>query len=132
ASGAAPLIALQRSAGNSSTVALLRRTREESPITLTIPGVVDRAAVSSWSLGGNPHPSDLSVMRPTDSDSPRLFRAVTDGATGTATLVVRKLTPLGWVHQLTMTLEGCTVSSYQPGENDESVGLTFTGMQVEQ
>jgi type VI protein secretion system component Hcp len=131
----APLIALQRSAGNSSTVALLRRAhdlREESPITLTIPGVVERAAVSSWSLGGNRRPSDLSLLRPTDADSPRLSRAVTDGATGTATLVVRKLTPLGWVHQTTMTLEGCAVSSYQLGEKDESVGLTFTGMQVEQ
>jgi hypothetical protein len=134
-SGASPLIALQRSAGNSSTVALLRRARdvrEESPITLTIPGVVDRAAVSSWSLGGTPHPSDLTLLRPTDTDSPRLFRAVTDGASGTATLIVRKLTPLGWVHELTMTLEGCMVSSYQAGEKDESVGLSFTGMQVEQ
>jgi type VI protein secretion system component Hcp len=131
----APLIALQRSAGNSSTVALLRRThdvREESPITLSIPGVVDRAAVSSWSLGGGAHPSELSLLRATDADSPRLSRAVTDGATGTATLVVRKLTPLGWVHQMTMTFEGCTVSSYQLGEKDESVALTFTGMQVEQ
>jgi type VI protein secretion system component Hcp len=133
--GAAPLIALQRSVGNSSTVALLRRARdvrEESPITLTIPGVVDHATVSSWSIGNSPHPSDLSLLRPTDSDSPRLFRAVTNGGTATATLVVRKLTPLGWVHELTMTLEGCTVSSYQAGEKDESVGLTFAGMQVEQ
>ena len=133
--GTAPLIALQRSAGNSSTVALLRRAhdvREESPVTLTIRGVVDRAAVSSWSIAHGPHPSDLSLMRPTDSDSPRLFRAVTGGATGTATLVVRKLTPLGWVHQMTLTLEGCMVSSYQPGGKDESVGLTFTGMEVEQ
>ena len=131
----APLIALQRSAGNSSTVALLRRAhdaRQESPIKLTIPGVVERAAVSSWSIGGSPHPSDLSLLRPTDSDSPRLLQAVTNGASGRATLVVRKLTPLGWVHQTTMTLEGCAVSSYQLGEKDESVGLTFTGMQVEQ
>jgi hypothetical protein len=45
---------------------------------------------------------------------------------------VRKLTPLGWVQQMTMTLEGCMVSSYQAGDKDESVGLTFTGMQVEQ
>jgi type VI protein secretion system component Hcp len=129
------MIALQRSAGNSSTVALLRRAhdvREQSPITLTIPGVVDHAAVSSWSLGGNPHPGDLSLVRPTDADSPRLFRAVTDGSGGTATLVVRKLTPLGWVHVLTITMEGCTVSSYQAGDKDESVGLTFAGMQVEQ
>ncbi len=134
-SRAAPLIALQRRAGNSSTVALLRRAhdlREESPTMLTIPGVVDGAAVSSWSLGGGAHPSDLSLLRPTDADSPRLMRAETDGTAGTATLVVRKLTPLGWVRSLTLTLEGCTISSYQAGEKDESVGLTFTGMQVEQ
>jgi hypothetical protein len=133
--GAAPLIALQRSAGNSSTLALLRRAhdvREESPITLTIPGVVERAAVSSWSITHGPHPSDLSLVRPTDSDSPRLFQAVTSGAGGTATIVVRRLTPLGWVHQMTLTLEGCMVSSYQPGGTAESVGLTFTGLQVEQ
>jgi type VI protein secretion system component Hcp len=134
-SGAAPLIALQRRAGNSSTVALLRRAHEgheESPATLTIPGVVDRAAVYSWSIGNSPRPSDLSLVRPTDADSPRLLRAVTNGETATATLVVRRLTPLGWVRSLTLTLEGCTVNSYQPGERDESVGLTFTGMQVEQ
>jgi type VI protein secretion system component Hcp len=116
-------------------VALMRRAhdvRDEPPITLTIPGVVDHAAVSSWSLGGGRHPSDLSLVRRTDADSPRLFRAVTDGAAGTATVVVRKLTPLGWVHQLTMTLQDCTVSSYQAGGIDESVGLTFTEMQVEQ
>lgn len=116
-------------------MALLRRARdvrEESPVTLTLPGVVDRAAVSSWSIGNSPHPSDVSILRSTDADSPRLLRAATNGETGTAKLVVRKLTPLGWVHELTMTLEGCTVSSYQPGEKDESVGLTFTGMQVEQ
>jgi hypothetical protein len=57
---------------------------------------------------------------------------VTSGAGGTATLVVRKLTPLGWVHHLTMTLEDCAVSAYQAGENDESVGLTFTRMEVEE
>ena len=105
--------------------------RDEPPITLTIPGVVDRAAVSSWSIGHSPHPSDLSLVRPTDSDSPRLFQAVTNGAGGTASLVVRKLTPLGWVHQMTLTLEGCMVNSYQPHGEDESVGLTFAGMQVE-
>jgi hypothetical protein len=31
-----------------------------------------------------------------------------------------------------MTLEGCTVSSYQAEGTDESIGLTFTEMQVEQ
>jgi type VI protein secretion system component Hcp len=129
------MIALQRTAGNAAVLTLLRRARKDSdepPITLTIPGVVDHAVVSSWSLGGNRHPTDLSLERPTDSDSPRLFRAVTEGATGTATLVVRRLTPQGWVLDLKLTLEGCTVSSYQLGGKDESVGLTFTGMQVEQ
>jgi hypothetical protein len=134
ASGSSPLIALQRSVGNATTAALMRRAhdvRDEPPITLTIPGVVEHAAVSSWSAGNSPHPTDLSLVRPTDADSPRLFRAVTNGSGGTATIVVRKLTPLGWVHQMTLTLEGCLVSSYQPGEKDESVGLTFTGMQVD-
>jgi len=134
-SGVASLIGLQRTAGNASTVALMRRAhdvRDESPITLTIPGVVEHAAVSSWSIGNSPRATDLSLVRPTDADSARLFQAVTSGAGGTATLVVRKLTPLGWVHRLTMTLEGCLVSSYQPGGESESVGLTFTGMQVEQ
>jgi type VI protein secretion system component Hcp len=129
------VVALQRSAGNASTVALMRRahdTRDHSPITLTIPGVVDHAAVSSWRLGGTRHPTDLSLVRPTDSDSPRLFQAVTNGGGGTATLVVRKLTLQGWVRQMTMTLEGSMVSSYQSGGADETVGLTFTEMQVEQ
>jgi hypothetical protein len=131
----AAAVALQRSAGNASTVALMRRThdmREEPPITLTIPGIADHAPVSSWSVGAGRPPTDLSLVRRTDADSPRLFRAVTDGAAGTATLVVRKLTPLGWVHQLTITLEGCVVSSYQTDDADESVGLTFTAMEVEQ
>ena len=131
----ASVVALQRTAGNASTVALMRRARDvrdEPPITLTIPGVVDHAAVSSWSLGGTRRPTDLSLVRRTDADSPRLFQAVTNGAGGTATLVVRKLTALGWVHSMTLTLEGCTVSSYQAGGTDESIGLTFTEMQVEQ
>jgi Type VI secretion system effector, Hcp len=134
-SGVASMIGLQRAAGNASTVALMRRAhdvRDEPPITLTIPGVVDRAAVSSWSLGGTRRPTDLSLVRRTDADSPRLFRAVTNGAGGTATIVVRKLTALGWVHQMTLTLEGCMVSSYQAGGPDELVGVTFTEMQVEQ
>ena len=131
----ASVVALQRSAGNASTVALMRRAhdvRDEPPITLTIPGVVDHAAVSSWSLGGTRRPADLSLVRRTDADSPRLFQAVTNGAGGTATLVVRKLTALGWVHLMTLTLDGCTVSSYQAAGSDESIGLTFTEMQVEQ
>jgi type VI protein secretion system component Hcp len=131
----ASVVALQRSAGNASTVALMRRARDmrdESPITLTIPGVVDHAAVSSWSLGGTRRPTDLNLVRRTDADSPRLFQAVSQGGGGTATLVVRKLTPRGWVHQMTVTLDGCVISSYQAGGTDESVGLTFMQMQVEQ
>jgi type VI protein secretion system component Hcp len=129
------MVALQRSAGNASTVALMRRAhdvRDESPITLTIPGIVDHAAVSSWSLGGMRGPTDLHLVRRTDADSPRLFQAVASGGGGTGILVVRKLAPLGWVHVLTITMEGCTVSSYEAGGSDESVGLTFTEMQVEQ
>jgi hypothetical protein len=134
-SGVASVIGLQRIAGNASTVALMRRAqdvRDEPPITLTIPGVVDLAAVSSWSLGGTRRPTELNLVRRTDIDSPRLFQAMTNGAGGTAALVVRRLTPLGWVHQMTVTLEGCTVSSYRAGGSDESVGLRFTEMQVEQ
>src|SRR5436305_9638967 len=96
-SGVASVIGLQRTAGNASTMALMRRAhdvRDESPITLTIPGVVDHAAVSSWSVGGTRRPTDLSLVRRTDIDSPRLFQAVTNGAGGTAGIVVRKPTPL--------------------------------------
>lgn len=126
-------MALQRSAGNASTLALLRRAGKESaelPITLTIPGVVDHAGVFSWGLGRSPHPTDLSLVRPTDGDSPRLLRAVTDGSSGTATLAVRKVGPVERGHALTLTLEGCTVSSYQAGENDETIGLTFARLEV--
>jgi type VI protein secretion system component Hcp len=133
------MLALQRRAGNASTMALLRRAQkvtEESPTTLTVPGLVDDAAVSSWSLDGDmrgQRATGLHISRPTDADSPVLAKALTSGAPDvTATLVVRKLTPLGWVRQLTVTMEGCMVSSYQPGENYESVGLTFTAMRVEQ
>ena len=131
------LIALQRSAGNASTVALMRRAShaaDEPPVSLTLPGVVDHIAVSSWSVADQPHggPTGLDITRPTDANSPRLAKALTDGAPGaTATLLVRKLTPLGWVPQLTVTLEDCMVSSYQPHDDYESIGLTFSRMQVE-
>jgi type VI protein secretion system component Hcp len=133
------VIALQRSAGNTSAMALLRRALEhadETPVTLTLPGVVDGAAVSSWSLDNDmrgERVTGLHITRPTDTDSPVLAKALTDGApAGTATLVVRKLTPLGWVRQLTLTMEDCVVSSYQVGEKYESLGLTFTAIRVEQ
>jgi type VI protein secretion system component Hcp len=133
------MLALARRAGNASTLALMRRARgraEETPVTLTLPGVVDGSAVSSWSLDNDARggrTTGLHITRPTDADSPVLARALTDGAPGvTARLVVRKLTPLGWVRQLTLTMQDCMVSSYQPRGDYESVGLTFTGLQVEQ
>jgi hypothetical protein len=128
------MIALQRAAGNASTVALLRHTgklTEEPPITLTIPGVVDGAAVDTWSFGPGDHPTFVGLMRTTDADSARLRRALTDGTTGSATLVMRKLTPLGWVRVHKLTMEGCTVDSYQASGEYEQVGLSFTAMELE-
>lgn len=128
------MIALQRAAGNTSTVALLRhagKLTREPPITLTISGVVDGAAVDTWSFGVGQPPTVLGMMRTTDSDSPRLRRALTDGTTGSATLLMRKLTPLGWVRVLKLTLEGCTVASYQLVGEYEWVELNFTAMELE-
>ena len=137
--GIASVIGLQRSAGNTSTMALLRRTHgpaDDAPVTLTLPGVVEGAPVSSWSFDNDARgtgPTGLHITRPTDTNSPVLSKAASEGAEAvTARLVVRKLTPLGWVHQLTLIMEGCMVSSFQTGEHDESVGLTFTAMQVDQ
>ena len=70
------MIALQRSAGNTSTMALLRRARGR--------------------------------------------------------LVVRKLTPLGWVRRLTVTMADCLVDSYLTNRGYESLRLTFSRVQVEQ
>lgn len=132
------MIALQRAVGNTSTVALLRRAgkiTEEPPIMFTLPGVVDHAAVDSWSMGTNRgEPTSVEILRPIDENSPRLMEANKRGwpDDATATLVVRRLTPLGWVRQLTLTMEHCLVASYQIGEHEESVQLSFAGMQVEQ
>ena len=131
------MIALQRSAGNASTLALLRRagnTRQEAPITLTLPGVVDGASVSSWSIQGAMRQpvTDVELTRPTDSDSPRLARALTEGARGaTATLLVRKLTPSGWIRDMTVTFEDSLISSFQSNGEFDSVWLSFTRMEVE-
>jgi type VI protein secretion system component Hcp len=133
------MIALQRSAGNASALALLRRAGDvggaQAPITLTLPGVVDGATVSTWHIhrGTRAPVTDVELTRPTDSDSPRLARALTDGAAGaTATLLVRKLTPLGWVRDMTVTFSDCSVSSFQTHGEFDSVWLQFTRMEVEQ
>jgi hypothetical protein len=127
------VIALQRSVGNSSTVALMRRAhdvREEAPITLTIPELVDGATVSSWSLEYDGHQNlvGLNMTRPTDADSPRLARAMTTGwpADVAATFIVRRLTPLGSIRVLTITMDNCLVNSYSSHGDYDSVGLTFT------
>lgn len=135
--GALSIIALQRSAGNASTLALMRRARtvvDESPVTFTVPGVVDRASASSWGFDDvRGKPTGLNITRPTDANSPRLAKANTDGAAGvTATLLVRKLTPLGWIRELTLTMEDCMVSSYVAGDDYESVSLTFSRLRMEQ
>lgn len=134
----ASMISLQRSAGNTSTLALLRRARkpaEESPATLTLPGVLDHATVSSWSIttNGRGQTSELQFTRPTDAESPALAKALTGGTPGgPATLVVRRLTPLGWIHKLTLTMEDCMVSSFSPGGEYESVTLAFSRMHFEE
>jgi len=132
------MIALQRSAGNSSAVALMRRARgrtDEPPITLTLPDVVDHAAVSSWSLdrAARGTTTAVEITRPTDADSPALAKALTEGAPGVeGRLVVRKLTPLGWVTELAVTMADCTVDSYLIHEDYELVRLSFSRVQVQQ
>jgi len=135
------MVALQRSAGNAATLALLRRANkagEESPISLTLPGVVDHAAVSSWSMGpsdGKGGPTSVSIIRPTDGNSQRLMQAAStswpDDATGT--LVVRRRTSGGWVHALTVAMEHCTVVSYSAYDGrHESVSFHFTRARIDQ
>jgi hypothetical protein len=132
------MIALQRSAGNTSTMALLRRARgraDEAPVTLTLPGVVDGAVVSSWSLEDDArgHTVTLEITRPTDADSPALAKALTDGAPDVeGRLVVRKLTPLGWVRQLTVTMADCLVDSYLIHRDYESLRISFRRVQIDQ
>jgi type VI protein secretion system component Hcp len=112
------------------------RAADESPVTLTIPEVVDSATVSSWSLEYDAHHNlvGMNITRPMDANSPLLARATTTGwpAEVTATFLVRRLTPLGWVRVLTITMEGCMVSSYNPGGDYESVGLMFTRAHLDQ
>jgi len=132
------MIALQRSAGNASALALLRRasnTTLQAPITLTLPGVVDGAAVSTWSIhrGSRAPVTEVELTRPTDSDSPRLAKALMEDAPGaTATLLVRKLTPLGWIRDLAVTFEECTVTSFESHGEFDSLWLRFTRMEVDQ
>lgn len=132
------MIALQRSAGNASALALLRRAGDaglQAPITLTLPGVVDSAVVSSWHMHGDSRQqiTDVELTRPTDSDSPRLAKAYIEGARGvTATLLVRKRTPLGWIRDRTVTLNDCWIASFSSQGELDSVWLRFTRMEVEQ
>lgn len=135
------MLALQRAAGNASALALLRRANkvaEEPPITLTLPGVVEDAAVSSLSMG----PSDatggttsVNIIRPTDANSPRLMQATQTGLPddATGTLVMRKRTPRGWVHHMTLVMERCTVASYTLGDDGyEYVGFHFSWAHIDQ
>lgn len=132
------MLALQRSAGNASALALMRRARkidDEPPVALTLRGVVEGTAVSSWSLDRDTRgtTSGLEMTRPVDADSPVLAKALFDGAPGVeGTLLVRRLTPLGWVRELTVTMADCMVDQYAIHEGYESVRLTFSRIQVEQ
>ncbi|HUA07337.1 MAG TPA: type VI secretion system tube protein Hcp [Solirubrobacteraceae bacterium] len=133
------MIALQRSAGNASALALLRRASDvanEAPITLTLPGVVDGAAVSTWSIfrGDSRRPAtEVELTRPTDANSPRLAKAMMEGAPAvTATLVVRKLSPLGWIAYQTVTFENCMITSFDTHGEYDSVWLRFARMDVGQ
>jgi hypothetical protein len=138
ASGTAPMLALQRAAGNASALALLRRARkieEEPPVALTLAGLVNGAAVSSWSLDRDTRgrPTGLEMTRPLDDNSPIFAKALVAGAPGVdGTLVVRRLTPLGWVRRLTVTMADCAVDQYMVDEGYESVHLVFSRVQVDQ
>jgi type VI protein secretion system component Hcp len=132
------MMAFQRAAGNASTLALLRRARkigDEPPVTLTLGGLVDGVTVSSWNLERDTRgtAAGLALTRPIDAASPVLAQALFDGAPGIdGTLVVRRLTPLGWVRQLTVRMADCMVDQYAVHENYESARLIFSRVQVEQ
>jgi hypothetical protein len=135
------MLALQRTAGNASALALLRRANnvaEEPSISLTLPGVVDRAPVSSLSMGprdAKGGTTSMSIIRPTDANSPRLMQATQTGLPddATATLVMRKRTPRGWVHQMTLVMDRCTVASYTSSDGGyEYVGLHFSRAHIDQ
>jgi hypothetical protein len=134
------MLVLQRTAGNASALALLRRANnvaDEPPISLTLPGVVDRAAVSSLSIGpsdGKGGTKSVSIIRPTDANSLPLMRAaqsaLPDDATGT--LVIRRWTPRGWVREVTLAMERCTVDSYtQNYDGYEYVGFHFSRAHID-
>ena len=73
------------------------------------------------------------ITRPTDADSPALAKALTDGAPDVdGRLVVRKLTPLGWVRDLTVTMADCLVDSFVHPPRVRSLRFAFSRMQVEQ
>jgi len=135
------MLALQRPAGNASALALLRRAKkvtEEAPITLSLPGVVEHAAVSSLSMGprdATGGTTSVSILRPTDANSPRLMQAAQTGLPDDATgsLAMRKRTPRGWVHQMTVVMERCTVDSYLPNDDGyEYVSFHFSQAHIDQ
>jgi hypothetical protein len=135
--GVASMLALQRSAGNTSTMALLRRARkltDEAPITLTLPGVVNEAVVSSWSFDRDTQGkvTAVEITRPTDADSPSLAKARTDGPPVEGRVVVRRLTPHGWVRSLTVTMADCLVDAFRVHDGYEWLRLAFSRVQVEQ
>jgi hypothetical protein len=135
------MLALQRTAGNASALALLRRTNnvaDDPPISLSLPGVVDDAAVSSLGMGpsdGKGGTTSVSIIRPTDANSLPLIRAAQtawpDDATGM--LMMRRWTPHGWVRGLTLSMERCTVASYaQNDDGYEYVSFHFSQAHIDQ
>jgi type VI protein secretion system component Hcp len=91
--------------------------------------------VSSWNVHGAARQpaTDVEITRPTDSDSPRPAKACTEGArSATATLLVHKHTPPGWIREMTVTLSDCWISSFVAQGEFDSVGLRFTRMEIEQ
>jgi hypothetical protein len=55
-----------------------------------------------------------------------------DGPRVEGRVVVRKLTPAGWVRQLTVTMEDCSVASFLIDRDHDRLELTFSRVQVDQ
>lgn len=121
------MIALQRSVGNASTLALMRRAHVP-PLALTIPEVVVGAVAETYSLeyDGNHKLVGLNITRPTDADSPRLAKASTNGPPNvTATFLVRG------PRALTITMVNCMVSSFVAHGAYDSVQLRFSNAHLD-
>jgi type VI protein secretion system component Hcp len=96
---------------------------------------VDSAAVSTWHVhaGMRQPATEVELTRPTDADSPRLAKALAEGARSTAaTLLVGELTPLGWIRDMTVTFSDCSISSFQTYGQYDSVWLGFARMEIVQ